>query len=253
LRACVLILALVGCGRLGFDATSERVADAPADVSDVAADALAAPGLLAHFAFDDTPLDGVDNRAIGGGLATCLTTCPTVVPGVSGSAYQFNGATDAIRYADSPALHTQAGTVAMWVRIDQPPPMDQYMVFISKPFETFLENTWEMFLVQGTTLDFAGGGDSGNLDTYAGAQWTTALDTWVHVALTWDVKVRLYVGGVKIAEENNPGRSYDSGDVYIGSDFDNGAPTAFVKGAIDSVYMFSYELAPGQIATLATP
>jgi hypothetical protein len=252
LRACVLILWLVvGCGRVDFAAT----ADAPSDLAvDSPADAFQVPGLLAYFPFDDDPTDGVDNRALGAGLAGCLTTCPTLVQGVSGSAYQFNGTTDVIRYPDQPELHTPSGTVALWVRIKNRPALSQFMVLISKPFGTLLENTWETFLFQGpTTLDFLGGGDALASSGYATTLWTTPNDTWVHIALTWGSKLRLYVGGVLASEMSDPGRAYDSGDVYIGSDFDSGSVIAALDGAIDNVFLFSGELAAADIAMLATP
>lgn len=253
MRAGVLFIALMGCGRVGFDATAERLTDAP-NVVDTPADAFAVPVLLAYFPFDDDPTDGVDNRAIGAGLAACASTCPTLVAGVNGSAYKFNGTTDAIRYPDQVALHTQTGTVAMWIRIVQTPAFDKFMVPISKAFGSGVENTWEMFLYQDvTTLDFKGGGDSGVNDVYASTAWTTPVNTWVHVALTWGSKIRLYIGGVVKAEENDPGRTYDTGDIYIGSDFDNGTIDAHFNGVIDDVYLFSGELSPADIAMLATP
>jgi len=110
-----------------------------------------------------------------------------------------------------------------------------------------------MYLVQSATLDVAGGGDSGSFDRYAGTQWTTPTNTWVHVALTWNVMLRLYVGGVMVAEETNPGRSYDGGDVFIGSDFDNGSLIAHVAGSIDDVFLFSRELSAAEITLLAAP
>ncbi len=245
MRACVLILGLVvGCGRVGFDSPTDLPVDSFID---------RLPGLLAFFPFDDDPRDGVDNRAIGAGLAGCLTTCPTLVQGVSGSAYQFNGTTDVIRYRDQPALHTQAGTVALWANHARLPAVDAYLVFASKPFGTLDANSWEVFLSQRTMLSVFGGGDSTGVDAYALTTWSTPNNTWVHLAFTWGSKVRLYADGIMIAEAVGAATSYDSNDVFIGADFDSGSAINHVKGAIDNVYIFSAELSAADIEMLATP
>lgn len=243
MRYLLAIVMLFGaCGRIGFDPSAES-----------GADAASVPRLLAYFPFDDDPTDGVDNHAIGSPNAVCDTTCPALVAGKKGSAYLFNGTTDAIRYPDLPELHTQAGTMALWVRFDGTPALDQFMVVASKAFGAGQENTWELFLATSAVLNFLGGGDSNTKAAYGVTLWTAANGTWVHVAVTWGSNVRLYIGGVRVDEVGNPGRAYDSGDVYLGSDFDGGALTAQLVGALDEVYLFSTELTAAEIAMLATP
>jgi hypothetical protein len=248
----VLVVVLAACGRVGFDATAERVTDAPLDDA-TPGDALAIPGLLASFSFDDDPTDGVENRALGGGLATCLSSCPTRVQGVHGNAYLLNGTTDVIRYPDRASLHTQSGTLAMWIRIVQLPALNEYQVLASKPFGTGTQDSWEIFLYQGTSLVVTGGGDSAANSMYVQRDWTPTVGTWAHVALTWGSQIRVYVDGALLGETADPGRSYDGGDVFIGADFNTGGIIARVNGAIDDVYLFSEELSAAQIALLATP
>lgn len=244
-------LLAAGCGRIGFDAAP---GDGRVETFDQALpDVFLEPGLIAWFQFEDDPVDGVLDSVIGANRGTCMSTCPAVVPGIRGSAYDFDGTTNVLVIPDSPELHLTTGTLAFWVRYDTlPSAIDQYSVLVGKPFGSNVNNSWELYLrLPAGNLQLAGGSDS-VMNRYAVTDWTYGTGTWVHIALTWGTNLRLYTQGQLRAEASGFSTQYDESPILIGADQDMGDYNSFVDGAMDDVRLYERELDASEIAALAT-
>src|SRR5690606_9309128 len=88
-----LVFFATGCGRIAFDAApGDGHAAADVQTFDGATpDVFLEPGLIAWFQFDDDPADGVLDTVVGAARGTCMSSCPAVVPGIHGSAYELDG------------------------------------------------------------------------------------------------------------------------------------------------------------------
>jgi hypothetical protein len=74
---------------------------------------------------------------------------------------------------------------------------------------------------------------------------------WHHIGLIWDGSHRtLYVDGVAVAEDIQPGLESSLIGLYIGVGKDY-APNTFFSGLIDDVRIYDKALSPEQIAALA--
>jgi hypothetical protein len=110
----VLLVGVMGCGRIGFaartgsgagDASASGDAMRDADLSD----SHLPSGLVVWFQLETTPADDI----VGGGQGTCTaSSCPTVTTGYAGSGLLFDGVNNCLDVADYPALHQPTITVA---------------------------------------------------------------------------------------------------------------------------------------------
>jgi hypothetical protein len=224
------LVLLAGCGRIGFDAVP---VDAPA------------PDLVAWYAFDGDPagtaVDGTSHQLDG----TCspATTCPAAIAGVHGSAVMFDGVDDCFTVPDPGTLQLRTGfTVSLWV-------MAATVVdgtVISKPLAIGTGASFEL-VSRPAGLTFFG--QDGASETFIMGP-VLALDTWTHVAISWDGTTRrLFVDGSEDAEGASAA-AWDSTPLQIGCDREDGSEDGFFPGAIDDVRIYGRALTGTEIAAL---
>lgn len=237
------------------DASPPDAADAgPPDASPDAASPLDAPstdtggptsGLLVSLPMTDNPSDGVADVAGGGATAHC-SSCPVL----SGGAYQFSGS-QYVEIDPEARFQTTAGfTVAIWAK---PSSMGLFQVMASKLYGTGVANSWHLSLRQAT-----GCADRFYYETTTGSSYPTitsadavSIDRWWHVAATWDGSTkRLYLDGA-LVQSGSGTTLMDSGPIYIGSDWDSGAPTHLFHGALRDFRLYDRALGATEIAQLS--
>jgi len=239
----IAIVVLAGCGRIGFEADGTDDTDAPPADND----------LLLWFPFDDS----TGNRGSVQNKISCDPACPSTVPGVRDAAGGFDGATTAVRIADSPELHVTAGTIAMWIRPVALPAAGTggASSLAGAPFGGASLNTWELyFFGEANELQLIGGGDAAG-GPILRLPWTRRLGAWTHVATTWDgsTRTRMYADGIEVRTGPQFALDYDGHDVVIGVDDTPLGLMHFFEGDIDDVRFYNRELAPAEILMLATP
>lgn len=244
MRLIVLALVIAGCGRVGFDASTDARTDATSP-------------RLVWLPFDDDPTDGADNRGSASTTAACEASCPTLVAGRHDGAYAFDGS-QALRLERATELELTEGTVAAWIRSSAPLAADEHRHVGGTAFGDTGTNTWEMFLYRTSTGAgpfFQVGGDANSAlgdGPYTWTSWTVPDNTWVHVALTWRAQgmQRLVVDGVTVMTNATFKLEYDAHDILVGADEDT-ATSGFWRGAIDDFIIIGRALDDTEIQALA--
>ena len=229
-----LLVGLVACGRIDFDARTDAQ---PGD-----------PSLLAWFPMDDDPSDGAFDASQYHRDAICDPRCPTSTTGIRGAGFAFDG-TQALALPSNPALDLVTGTVAFWTRIDAVPMT--YQMIVTRAYQTAQRNSFEVYDADNNTLlvdEDATGGVKPIITTPS-----RALGTWEHVAATWDATtLRLFLDGVEVG--STPFSTiYDTNVWRLGADFDDQAVDSFLPGALDDVRIYNRPLALSEITALAAP
>jgi hypothetical protein len=83
---------------------------------------------------------------------------------------------------------------------------------------------------------------------------TMPLQTWIHLAGTWDGnQALLYVNGVQVASGTNAGPlGAETNPVVLGGNGNGNAVTEFVPGRLSDIMLYRRALAPTEIARLAS-
>jgi hypothetical protein len=246
MRRLALIL-LAGCGRVGFDT---RDGTSPPDVA-------VSAGLVAYYPMDS--LDSISSSVSSAPDATgrghtglCeldpALTCPTVVPGHIGNAYQFDGIDDLVRVTDMPDLETTSGfTIAAWIETHGVTSAEGCP--FSKPLGPAYYNTWELCVRSDLSMYFYS--VTGGTEDLQNLTGTLTIDTWHHVAIRWDGSAkRASLDGVDVAI-SPASIEWDGSDILFGLDIDNGGPIAQFPGAIDDLRIYNRALDITEIRELA--
>ncbi len=249
---CVQNMCVVPGTTLARDAAADSGdADVDIDAAIVTIDAAlpidappADPTLIAHWKFDDDPTDGVLDSTGNGHSGTCVA-CPSLVTGKVGNGYRFNPADgEHVRVDDSVAFRGNF-TIAAWMYTDN---TTQQIAVMSKPVGTGTGNSWQLENLDDDRVSLSGGSVHSLVSTNSVPQMT-----WVHVAGTWDgTTKRLYIDGV-LARSGTSQISYDTHDVYLGADENNGSLALPFDGALDDLRVYSRALTAQEIAALAQP
>lgn len=92
---------------------------------------------------------------------------------------------------------------------------------------------------------------TGGQQPYVSYIWTNSLDSWHHVAYTFDNTTSiqsLYLDGVRVASNTVAGPIlYDSSPFQIGADIENGKPDYLLSGSIDEASLYDRALSPAEI------
>ena len=240
------LLALVGCGRIGFDGlSSAREIDATISI-DATPDAAVVPaGPKIWLRMETDPTIAIIDSA-GGHVTTCDGACPTTTIGIHGGGYAFTMQDLSIAYA--PDLDASAGfTAAAWVKIDSIPSSEACL--FSKPYNVAM--SWDMFVMcietDGTYL-FDGESDVGVTDQFSSPIET--LHVWHHMAFVWDgTTKRGYVDGTLI---NTAPIAIGSSTDYLSVGGGHGGGF-YLDGDIDDVIYYTRALTPAEVTQLATP
>jgi hypothetical protein len=254
----LVVLVLVGCGRINFgDHSDGGVADAPDgprlpfDIRPL--DASLPSGLVVWFPLDD--IDATNAADVVSGVnGTCSgSTCPTMTTGHHGTAFDFDGTDDCITVPDMGQFGQATLTLSLWVRHD----LLDGSSMIAKPVDPGggnLANSWQLQTTNTNQAMFTtthiGSSTNTNIGTPAD---TLPLATFHHVAATWDGAVkRLYTDGVEGAiQPQGNGLLYGTFVMLIGCDENNTGPALRFNGVIDDVQIYNRALTAAEIQVLA--
>jgi hypothetical protein len=176
----------------------------------------------------------------------CIGDTPLLEPGVVGSAYSLDGATT-IRIRDAVDLDsTAAFTIALWLRL--PTLGSAAQCPINRPFGTAVANSWQLCLTGMVTYFNVFDG----MRSYQRDQPSPlSAGAWHHVGLLWDgSNVSLWIAGAKIIELAGA-VTFDTNDIVIGADIDQGIPNAPYLGLLDDVRIYDRALTADEMHQLA--
>jgi len=192
------------------------------------------PSLVAAYGFNEgagsvlTDRTGKNNGTISGAKW---------VPGRYGSALSFNGTSDIVNITESPSLHlTTAFTLEAWVN---PAALSGWQDVIYKGNDNYFLDT------SGAS---AAGGASTTSSSSAIGGGGLAVNTWSHVAVTYDgTTLRIYVNGVLANSAAVTGALASSNyPLTIGGDT---LYAQYFRGIIDEVRIYNRALTQTEIQT----
>jgi|694.fasta_scaffold04378_2 hypothetical protein len=201
------------------------------------------PGPVGYWNLDENTGTTAGNAANSSNNGT-LTNGPTWVQGRYGNAVNFDGSNDYIT-ATTTGLVTGSGarTLAGWVYLT----VDNSSVKVPFAYGTCGINNqaFGVSLNAGESLTFYGclGGDYG-------VSSTLNINTWYHIAITYDTsKVRIYLNGIQVGEV---ARSLDTGTtaMSIGSDGTIDGGDYPFPGYVDDVRAYNFALSSKQIVNI---
>jgi hypothetical protein len=206
---------------------------------------LAPSGLVAAWNFDEGSGDVVGD-ASGHGHVGSLLNATWTSDGHYGGALSFNGVDAWVTVADAPDLRpTNALTLEAWVR---PKELNDFATVLMKQRSTGLA-----YALYATDPDRSARPPSayvraiGHGDVGAGAEDILPLNTWTHLAATYDgTLLRMYVDGTLVGTVTVGGDLSDTGDVLrIGG---NSTWGEYFSGLIDDVRIYNRALTADEIA-----
>jgi hypothetical protein len=244
--AIACLVTASACGRVAFDVTDSRVADAAVD-TDLAemqdpdvGDATAIPGLVAWYPMDDDPTSGkLLDRSPNHLDGTCATdACPAVATGKLGTSFQFDGVHQRFTVTDDGRLRQTAGyTVAVWVM------RSGSGTALSKPLATGPGASWELAVDDAGVWFYSTDGDGEG--SISGPP--LPLDSWSHVAMSCEAGAkRLYVDGAEVASTSKS-LLFDSTPLQIGADQEDGVIIQYFRGRLDELQIYDRALSPAEI------
>jgi hypothetical protein len=208
----------------------------------------AGAGLVAAYGFDEgTGTTAGDGS--GGGHAGAITGATWSTAGKFGNALSFNGASSMVTVADNAALHLTTGmTLEAWVR---PAANSGWRTVVMKERSGGL--AYSLYGYDNSAKPPAVYGNFGGDDVKASGGSALPLNTWSHVAGTYDgATLRLYVNGVQVATKAQAGALPTStSPLRIGG---NSAWGEYFSGLIDEVRVYNRPLSAAEIGTdMTTP
>lgn len=236
-RGASCLIALLGCGRVNFDASS--VIDASPDTAVDAPDPLDRD-LVFRASFERGFVDDIADRAL-----TCITAnCPTLTTGQVGATAALFGPDQCLLVDDDPALRSPVYAYALWFRPSRTTSIEN-LFGRTLDSETGAANTFELTYELGQAVIYGGG---------QGFFVDAAVNSWHHVAgvLTQDLLVG-YLDGVRVGELATTPQLVNGQAFRIGCDRNNASNEQFFEGEIDDVRLYTRELTDSEIAALASP
>jgi hypothetical protein len=211
----------------------------------ITGNAITAPsnGLIAYYPFDNNVNDYSGNNYNGGGIGVSF------VDGKIGKAGSFSSGSY-VSVASKSSLETSGEkTISLWVK-----PTSSTGTIISK----YESDTYE----DGFNLGVSSGFIKNAATTGFSASYNLPLNTWSHVAYTWNTnsgKLRVYVNGVFVSESNTiSGGFYGNNaplifgaSIYGPSNSVCYWDSCFYKGLIDEARIYNRILSDDEIKGLA--
>lgn len=235
-------LCFAGCGRFGYEESGLPDA-ATVSVPDAAS---GEPGLIGHYLANPT---SPESNALGSGANGLCANCPSVATERSVTAYDFNGTSTYVRIPyDERFAGESAFSVALWVK---PRSYSMYMCIASKIYGSTFQNSWK---IENATAALQFESYNGmSIQRVASGMTPLPLGEWSHIAITWDGQTkRVYWNGALTGEQATS-ILFDTGDVYIGVDYDYGSLTNFFDGLMRDIRLYNRPLTDSEIAVMATP
>jgi Tol biopolymer transport system component len=219
--------------------------------------ALSHPSLIGAWQLDEgSGTTGFDSSPTHSDLT--LLNGAAWVPGNAGTALGFDGVNDVARAVGSNAFDAlNALTVSAWIRPNSPGEAGKGRI-VDKANGVTPTNGWVFYLSgDGTGLSFLVDFSSTNLARTAAAG-SIAMNTWQHVAVTWDGStsasgVHIYVNGSEVSYSGSTNatgsRANDAlEELKVGNDK---STARTFNGVIDVVQVWNRVLSPVEIAALA--
>jgi len=205
------------------------------------------PSLIAHWKFDDNPANGsvLDSTGNGHNGSCVPPACPLLVTGKQNGGYRFDpGQAQFVLVPDSAAFRGSF-TIAGWMSTDN---TTLQIAVMSKPVGTGTGNSWQLENLTDDKVSLSGGSVHSLVSPAA-----VPPMTWTHVAGTWDgTTKRLYLNGALVASVASQ-QTYDTHDVYLGADENNGSLALPFDGVLDDLRIYNRPLAAQEIQALAAP
>jgi hypothetical protein len=197
--------------------------------------------LVLYFPFDEVEGDTVEDKS-GKNNDGVINGKPELIEGKFEKALEFNGVDSFVEVQDSESLNPTAGTVSVWVKVYE---KVQYGGFIDKWQQ---DAGFKGYLLQSST-GYPVGVLIGSGDAYKAIRMEDApMDSWIHVALTWDGKtMAAYLDGEEHGTEDVE-MAPAVGPMFIGKRV-HGA-NAFFNGAVDEVAVFNKVLSSDEIQSV---
>jgi Concanavalin A-like lectin/glucanases superfamily/Chitobiase/beta-hexosaminidase C-terminal domain/Family of unknown function (DUF6298) len=200
------------------------------------------PGLVAAYGFNEgsgttvTDLSGNNNTG-------AITGATWTTQGKFGTALSFNGVNNVVRIPAAAALNLSAGmTLEAWIK----PTAAQsgWRTIMQREVDAYFLNASNS---NGPLLPSGGGTFNGTV-AYVSGSTPNAVNTWTHVALTYDgTTLRLYVNGVQAASQARTGSvQTNSNPLWIGGNSPYGE---YFQGLIDEVRVYNRALSLAEIHT----
>jgi len=223
-----LYVLLAGCGFEHGAAVRLADGDVADSIADAAIDARVVPycdpddtSLVACYEFEGDANDGSSN------MLDAQTANVTYATGRSGTAMVF-GATSSAEVPDSPALDVAALTIEAWIKPSQAPASGLRMGIIDMEGRAgfFLQDSGQIRCIASTSLQVTA---------------NIALDTWTHVACTYDPPtLTIYVDGMAFPSVGNGGPLATTSTTGISIAADNPAGSGSrLIGMIDQLRLMS--------------
>ena len=197
--------------------------------------------LVAAYGFEaGSGTSVLDSSGIGNTGVAANTTWSTA--GKFGKALSFNGTNALVTVPDAASLDLTTGmTLEAWVN---PTAAPAWGAVVAK--ETTGDQNYGVFATAGAGLPAGAIISGGSIFTAAGTA-AAALNTWTHVATTYDgTNLRYYQNGVLVKTTAHSGAiNVSTGVLHIGGD----SSVDMFKGLIDEVRVYNTALSAAQITT----
>jgi hypothetical protein len=260
LSAALAALAVLGAACSGgtLDAGRNNPHDGCAsDLGGTACGPSLLDGLVGHWRLDDGTgsMVAVDSSGRGNdGTLHGLDVNAAWVAGRSLGALQTAHA-GWVQVPMSPSINAivDAVTVSAWVYQETPiADPDNFGTALSRQIGTSQDQFYHLSLFGGRPTLFI---TTGAGYVAPGAPDTVPMNTWIHLAGTWDgATARLYVSGSEIANQALTGTiAHDMTPVILGGNGNDasGVPTELFPGRLDELMLFSRALSAYEVAQLA--
>ncbi len=165
---------------------------------------------------------------------------------VSGKCLKFDGTNDMVNVGDVAAARLgNTGTAETWVKPNAYPGASSWAVILNKGSWGSGRNLYAIYYQNSSSfLRFDLGGSSAN-NAITVPNTLTPLNTWSHVALTWDgTTVRAYVNGKQVGTATQT-QTPDTSTWPL--QFGAASASQFLNGFIDEPKIFSYARTAAQI------
>ncbi|HEY7118821.1 MAG TPA: Ig-like domain-containing protein [Tepidisphaeraceae bacterium] len=204
---------------------------------------LLAAGPVAAYAFNEGAGTTVADASNTGNTGT-ITGGTWTTTGKFGNALSFNGTNSWVTVADSASLHLTNGmTLEAWVN---PTSLTGWETAIMKERPAGL--AYALYTSDNTSKPPAGYLNKGGADVSAVGTTNLSLNTWTHLALTYNGStLRLYVNGTQVRSKNVSGNIVSStGALRIGG---NSSWGEYFAGQLDEIRIYNRALSQAEVQT----